>query len=61
MEKYGQYKFRIIKNETEKGWFYQISFDGITVLRESKEIFQYENTARFAAIGHISLLEQGKG
>ncbi len=43
------------------GWLYQITFDGTTVLRESKEVFQYEEIARFAAIGHISLLEQGKG
>lgn len=60
MEKFGQYKFRII-NKGEKGWSYQITIDGITILRESKEFFNHEEIARFAAIGHISLLEQGRG
>lgn len=61
MEKFGKYIFRIKMNAEKTGWIYQITFDGHTILRESTEIFQYENTARFAAIGHISLLEQGKG
>lgn len=59
MEKFGAYKFRVIKNETQK-WMYQIIEDN-QILRESKENFEYEGIARFAAIGHISLLEQGKG
>lgn len=63
MEKFGCYNFIIIKNP-KRGWSYQIAADGIngtTVIRESQEMFEYEGIARFAAIGHISLLEQGKG
>ena len=59
MEIFGQYKFKIFKKET--GWAYQITFDGVTILRESKETFLNEGIARFAAIGHIGLLEKGKG
>jgi len=61
MENFGLYKFRIIRDKDKNAWFYQITGDGSIVLRESKEFFQYESIARFAAIGHISLLEQGKG
>lgn len=59
MEKFGEYHFRIVKNEKQK-WMYHI-INGNTILRESTESFEYEGIARFAAIGHISLLEQGKG
>jgi hypothetical protein len=61
VENFGRYKFRIIRNDERAAWYYQITFDGHTILRESKDFFLYEGIARFAAIGHISLLEQGKG
>lgn len=64
MEKFGRYNFIILKNEEKKGWSYEILVNGMhgpTVLRKSKELFEYEGIARFAAIGHISLLEQDKG
>lgn len=63
MEKFGFYKYEIRQwlcaGEVMK-WFY-IIYDDENVVRKSKEFFQYEGIARFAAIGHISLLEQGKG
>lgn len=61
MEKFGLYKYEIMKDECFDKWFYHILNDDESVLRRSKEMFQYEGIARFAAIGHISLLEQGKG
>jgi hypothetical protein len=61
MEKFGAYYFRILWDEDRKGWYYQISSNQMTVLRSSDEMFQYEGIARFAAIGHISLLENGEG
>jgi hypothetical protein len=61
MEKFGLFKYKIFQNLGKPGYFYQIYNDDETVLREAKELFQYEGIARFAAIGHISLLEQGKG
>lgn len=59
MEKFGIYRFSII--EYESGWIYEIYTDEGTRVRQSTEKFKYEGIARFAAIGHISLLEQGKG
>jgi hypothetical protein len=61
MEKFGLYKYKIFQNLGLPGWFYQIYDDDENLIREAKEIFQYEGIARFAAIGHISLIEQGKG
>ncbi len=61
MEKVGIYKFRIVECKWEpKKWLYQIMNDNNTVRDQSKEAFQHKGVARFAAIGHISLLEQGK-
>lgn len=59
METFGLYKYRILRNAHNK-WFYQI-IDGSTTLRESKDFFDHEEIARYAAIGHITLLEQGEG
>jgi len=69
MEKFGLYKFIILKDEKKKGWYYKIytedpdyiSFNGTNVLRESQELFAFEGIARFAAIGHITVLENGEG
>lgn len=61
MEHFGHYKFRIFYDATEKGWRYHITCDGFDILRESKDVFPVEGLARFAAIGHISLLEKGEG
>jgi hypothetical protein len=62
MEKLGMYKFKILEWWCEtNGWYYVIMNDDEKVIRTSEEMFQYEGIARFAAMGHISLLEQGKG
>ena len=58
MEKFGHFKFKIFKIEDKKGWHYQILNDDDTVLRESHEIYAFEGIARFAVIGHITLLEK---
>lgn len=61
MQKFGNYIFKTIQNADKTGWFYHIKSNDLTLLKESKDLFTNENTAKLAAIGHISLLEQGKG
>jgi hypothetical protein len=61
MEKFGIYHYRIVFKADANKWGYEILKETGHILRESKDLFQYEGIARFAAIGHISLLEQGKG
>jgi hypothetical protein len=61
MQKFGEYNFSVIKDKKDQGFYYEIYTKDFSVLRQAKETFQYEGIARFAAIGHISLLEQGKG
>lgn len=58
MEKFGNYKFKLLKNNRGK-WSYEIQSDNSMVIHTT-ELFQLEGIARFAAIGHISLLEQKK-
>lgn len=71
IEKYSCYEFRIKKEvvrdkEIHLGYVYEI-FDpdykpsDNTVIRESDCWFDAEQEARFAAIGHIDLLENGEG
>ncbi len=69
-EKYSFYEFEIkqIITENKLGFVYEIftsdpdycSYMNTDVLRESDEWFESENEARFAAIGHIDLLESGE-
>jgi hypothetical protein len=51
-----------VLGEEWTGWVYEIytQFDDVLV-RESDEWFDCEMRATWAAIGHISLLEQGEG
>lgn len=76
MEKFSCYEFEIRCHDVPghgenidkwvKGYFYVI-FDPdyvpseATIIRESNEYFDYEGNARLAAIGHITLLENGEG
>lgn len=60
MEKFGCFKYRIYSDDMKK-WHYQIFKDDGTPLRDSQEVYLFEGIARFAVIGHISLLEQKKG
>jgi hypothetical protein len=71
MRKHGAiYKYHVyhtlgkipLLNQSWKGWVYEIytQFDDVLV-RESKEWFDSEAQAGFAAVGHISLLENGEG
>jgi hypothetical protein len=61
MEKFSYYHFKILKNDRGKGFVYEIYDNNHSLVRESDEWFEYEGIARFAAIGHISLLESGEG
>lgn len=63
MERCGLYLFKIIKL-APSSWVYEIHhphYPDLPALRESSEWFEYEQEARLAAIGHISLLENGEG
>ena len=53
IEKFSCYKFSIIKDTNGLGFSYEIYVD----IQASDESFETEQEARFAAIGHISLLE----
>lgn len=69
MEKYSCYKFKVwllpLDESYIKKWHYIIygeacyPYDDGTI--ESNEWFDHEQEARFAAIGHIRLLENGEG
>jgi hypothetical protein len=66
LEKYNYYEFKIVNIPGDDyGWIYQIYGDnyifGYSVIVESDEYFDTEQQARFAAIGHIDLLENGEG
>lgn len=61
MEKFSYYNFQILKNDKGKGFIYEIYNEALELVRESDEWYEYEGIARFAAIGHISLLENGEG
>lgn len=66
-EKYSCYEYEVKKDE--QGFIYTIFTDCVDynffmqtdILRESDEWFDTEQEARFAAIGHIDLLESGEG
>ena len=63
MEKYGLYLYKIIL-AAPATWVYEIydpNYPNIPPLRESSEWFETEQRARYAAIGHIDLLENGEG
>ncbi len=58
MEKHGDYDFELHKEE--QGWVYDIYHRGyMDAWVESEDYFETEQEARYAAIGHITLLEKG--
>ena len=61
MEKFSCYHFKILKNENGEGFVYEIYNTDLVLVRESDEWYEYEGIARLAAIGQISLLENGEG
>ena len=64
METYSYYKFEI-DYDIKFGWYYIIHgaacqpYDDGKI--ESDDFFDSEQQARFAAIGHITILENGEG
>lgn len=67
IEKYSCYEFSVIEDPHGCGWYYEIYTDDVdynnwlrtNILRASNELFDTEQEARFAVIGHINLLENG--
>jgi len=69
-EKYSLYDFDILEyldDDNQKHYYYTIHTNDIDYITckpmniESDEYFDTAEEARFAAIGHISLLENGEG
>ena len=63
-EKFSYYEFEIYPDiDCADHWLYRIYESNCKdkVIRESEESFDGELQARLAAIGHISLLENGEG
>ena len=68
-EKYSCYEFAVIEDPQGCGWCYEIYTDDVyykfwhrtNILVESDEWFESAQRARYAAIGHIDLLENGEG
>lgn len=61
MEKYSLHEFKVLlmpKDEQYRDKWYYIIYTGDDEI-ESEEWFDFEQVARYAAIGHISLLENG--
>jgi hypothetical protein len=66
MERNGYYQYQVFyvrETAKERGYVYEIyDLDSDPeLIRESNEWFDSEAQAGFAAIGHISLLENGEG
>lgn len=71
IEKYSCYEFEIkkaiVNSEPARLSFIYVIYDPMykpsdqTEIRESDEWFESEQRARYAAIGHIDLLENGEG
>jgi hypothetical protein len=58
IEKFGDYEFEIFEDFVGS-FTYKIYTYGMRVLRESNAKYDTEQEARFAAIGHIQLIESG--
>lgn len=64
IEKYSFYEFKIVPEQEMFGYeIYCPDYPSTktNILRVSDESFDTEQEARFAAIGHITLLEEGEG
>jgi len=64
IEKYSFYEYEVLPSK--QYWVYVIYHPDYnpclqSVIRESDEWYDTEQEARFAAIGHIGLLENGEG
>lgn len=74
-KRYSYYEYEVIYEKIKtplidmQGWGYRIFNDdpdfkfwsGSDLFRESDELYDTEQQAEFAAIGHISMLENGEG
>jgi len=62
IEKFSCYKFEVFSDDNDKHW-YKIYGEGCPPyddgVIESDDIFDSPERARYAAIGHITLLENG--
>lgn len=61
-EQHNRYFFKLINLNDSYGYeIFHPEYPELPPLRISNECFDTEQQARFAAIGHIVLLEQGEG
>lgn len=58
MEQLGNYKFNVYEDFFNRAWIYVIYDNMANIIAKSDELFDEEGIARYAAIGHISKLEQ---
>jgi hypothetical protein len=59
MEKFSTYSYHVLPDQLKRGWYYEIySVNGKKLIETNPELFASEGTARYAAIGHIHLLEE---
>lgn len=62
IERYGNHEYVLYKNSTTKKWTYilnNVNGDPINLIK-STDVFDTEQEASYAAIGHITLLEKGE-
>lgn len=59
METFSNFGIKLVRDEQKDGWYFEIytSPDGETLLDTGDELYETEGTARYAAIGHIHLME----
>lgn len=59
METLGEFKFKVVRDSEKLGWSYKIyGKDGTILISDSPDVFESEGVARYAAIGHITILER---
>ena len=62
MEKFSLFYYQLTYDEKAEGWYYELYADDFTTrVMPPTEYFANQGIARYAAIGHIHLLESRMG
>lgn len=59
MENFSTMKYKTMFDDKTKRWCYEIYSTKEELISDSPDDFESEGEARYAAIGHISVLEKG--